>query len=293
MTNPIKIETLPGDEARRLLAKVEDRDEVAAFSEQFLAGLNDARVAHTHLTHRAGDQLVGIAAIAGDSSVEMAVDPDFRRGGIGSALMAAVFEHAPGAGFWAHGDLPAAQALAARRGLSPTRELLVMEISGAALEEVAHATIPEGFEALSYSDAVARWGRAGVESAWLRANNEAFEWHPEQGGWDEERLHRAMEAEWFDPEGVRFLYEGESLAGFHWTKMHPDGTGEVYVVGLDSSYRRKGLGDPLLRIGLEFLAGRGSSQVKLYVEADNGPAVKRYENLGFVTAERHVVYRET
>ena len=106
-----------------------------------------------------------------------------------------------------------------------------------------------------------------------------------------ERLHRAMEAEWFDPAGVQLLYEGEQLAGFHWTKRHPDGTGEVYVVGLASRHRGEGMGGPLMQMGLNHLVVEGSPQVILYVEADNVPAVKRYLQLGFKVDESHVVYK--
>ena len=49
MTNKIAEVTLPGDSARSLLTTVEAHDKVAAFSEQFLAGLDDARLEHTHL----------------------------------------------------------------------------------------------------------------------------------------------------------------------------------------------------------------------------------------------------
>ena len=106
-----------------------------------------------------------------------------------------------------------------------------------------------------------------------------------------DRLHRGMEAEWFDPDGVRLLYDGATLAGFHWTKRHPDGTGEVYVVGLASRYRGEGMGGPLMRVGLEYLIGVGSPQVILYVESDNEAAVKRYRQLGFEIREQHVVYK--
>ena len=62
------------------------------------------------------------------------------------------------------------------------------------------------------------------------------------------------------------------------------------MVGLSSACRGEGLGVPLLQMGLKHLVERGSSQVILYVEADNAPAVKRYRETGFTVAESHVVY---
>ncbi|SDL91694.1 mycothiol synthase [Corynebacterium mycetoides] len=302
MTNRITEVKLPGDTVRGMLERVQANDGVEAFSEQFLAGLDDARLAHTHFAYRSGDgdgdgdgdgSVLGLASLAPDGSAELAVDPDHRGGGIGTALVGAVLERRDDAGLWAHGNLPAARALAAELGFVVVRELLVMSVDGDALRGAAEVPeLPEGYTATNYTEATRRWGRADVERAWLKANNDAFSWHPEQGGWDEARLHAGMEAEWFDPDGVLLLYHGEELAGFHWTKVHPDGTGEVYVVGLDSGYRRKGLGDPLVRIGLAHLVRRGAQQVKLYVEADNEPAVARYEALGFHTAESHVVYQK-
>ena len=95
--------------------------------------------------------------------------------------------------------------------------------------------------------------RPGVdEEAWLTVNNRAFDWHPEQGGWDEATL-KAREAEpWFDPNG--FLLHDEvvdghpRLAGFCWTRVHADHDpplGEIYVVAVDPDFQGRGLGSPL------------------------------------------------
>ena len=64
----------------------------------------------------------------------------------------------------------------------------------------------------------------------------------------------------------------------------------VNGTGLASAFRGRGLGGPLLRLGLEHMVGKGADRVILYVEADNGPAVKVYEDLGFTVAEEHVVW---
>lgn len=302
MTRTFSPATAPVD-AAALLGAATEHDGVAPLSEQFLAGLDDPSLGHTHTVARDGEQLVGLAAQAPDGGVELVVAPGHRRQGIGRELISLI-DVSLNPSFWAHGNLPGAEATAAALGMRVTRELLVMGIGADALDLGREPQVPEGFEALNYPDAVARFGRREVEQAWLDVNNDAFSWHPEQGGWDVERLHRGMAAEWFDPAGVWFLVDTRAearaessagagapvISGFHWTKRHPDGTGEVYVVGLASSYRGEGMGGPLMDIGLAHLQEQGSQQVILYVEADNKPAVTRYSEIGFTIRERHVVY---
>ena len=288
MTVDIVSATLPETLVRPILDAAQSEDGVAAFSEAFERGLFDDTLNHTHLIAKTGDKTVAVAGIAEDGSTELAVHPEHRRHGYGCALVQAVLERNADAGFWAHGDLPAAQALARDLGMEPVRELLVM---GTALDADVKAEVREGYELVQYPELVSRWGREVVDKQWLEVNNDAFSWHPEQGGWDIAQLHRAMDTDWFDADGVWFLVAGDEIAGFHWTKRHPDGTGEIYVVGLSSKHRGVGMGGPLIQAGLNYLAECGSSQVILYVEGDNEPAVKRYRQLGFDTRERHVVYK--
>jgi len=280
------------DAVRAVLAAASRADGVDAFSEQFLLGLTDARAGHRHLLAVDGEEVLGLAACDG-ASCELVVAPASRRRGVGTALLAAV----DGADVWAHGNLPAAQALAREQGREMTRRLLVMAVEGEALQAAARFEPRDDVEALNMVDSVRRHGRDAVEEAWLAANNEAFSWHPEQGGWDRARLSRAQETEWFAEEDVLFLWDAEEprLAGFHWTKWHTGESpafGEVYVVGLASAFRGRGLGDPLLRLGLAHMVGKGAERVILYVEADNEPAVKVYEALGFHIAEEHAVWSE-
>lgn len=275
-----------------LLAAARAQDGVDALSENFLRGLRDERLGHRHLLREGG-----IAALDGNQ-VELCVHPEARGRGVGRSLITEARSLEPDAEFWAHGNLPAARHLAAEFGMRIVRELLVMELDGEGLVEQSQLSVPEGYEALSLSASQERWGQDLVLDAWLAVNNEAFDWHPEQGGWDRERLARACEAEWFDPQDVLFLWDttgpAPALAGFHWTKWHTEekGLGEIYVIGLARAFQGRGLGTPLLRMGVRRLAqGRGATRVILYVEADNEAATSLYARRGFTEVERHTVYR--
>lgn len=273
------------EQALIMLKEVRAIDGVEALSEQFVRGLAEPGLGHTHYTVSVDGRIVGLAATDGETS-ELAVHPAHRRQGIGRELVDAI----PTNGVWAHGDLPPAQALASSLGLNKTRELLVMAIDGDALREAAVYDNPAGITNSSLKTAPGT--RDEVEGKWLKANNEAFHWHPEQGGWDRNRLTRAQSASWFKESNVLFLWEGDELVGFHWVKKHSDELQEIYVVGLAEAYRGKGLGDPLVRLGLRHMANGGARRVILYVEADNDSAVAAYEKLGFTVAERHVVYEK-
>lgn len=301
----IETKTLPQnpDVAQRveeLATAAEAHDGFAPLSEQFLLGLRDERLGHNHLLAIEDGAVAGVAALDGQT-VELFVDVEHRGRGVGQALVDALPTSPQ---IWAHGNLPAAQALAKRNEMDVVRRLLVMAIEGQDLRaaEDAPATVEE-LEIYTYTESVERFGREHVESEWVRTNNEAFSWHPEQGGWDLERLHRGMEAEWFDPADVLFLWDSSNdshghpvMAGFHWLKWHAEDTpafGEVYVVGLGEDYRGRGLGGPLLSAGLQRMVAKGADKVILYVEADNAPAVKAYERLGFGIAEEHCVWAKS
>ncbi|GAA1473042.1 mycothiol synthase [Corynebacterium felinum] len=252
-------------------------DGVAPLSESYLRRLDQAV-----LLDDAG-VLAGVMITDDDQVAEIVVHPDYRNRGIAQRALAGV------SGVWAHGDLPAAQHVAAKLGLVKTRELVVMSITEPALSAAADVSIPEGMriEHLSGPD-------KELDEKLLKVNNEAFSWHPEQGGWDMQRLEQARDTDWFRFEDVIVVFEDEDLIGFHWTKRHGDlragAKGEVYVVGLADSARGRGLGGVLVSAGLAHLVEQGAREVILYVEKDNQPAVKRYRDMGFEVVERHAVY---
>jgi mycothiol synthase len=65
----------------------------------------------------------------------------------------------------------------------------------------------------------------------------------------------------------------------------------VNSVVVASDVRGRGLGRALTIAGLRTLADAGHTRVELNVRADNAPAVRIYERLGFTTVEEVVTYR--
>ena len=219
-------------------------------------------------------------------AAELVIHPDHRGRGLGLALARALLaEAAPHpVRVWAHGDLPAARALAARAGFSRIRSLWTMHRPLADLPPVP--ALPAGVTIRTFC--------AGAdEAAWLDLNRKAFAHHPEQGAWTAEDLSLREREPWFDPDGFFLAERDGKLAGFHWTKIHgsPPDIGEVYVVGVDPAGQGGGLGRVLTMTGLGYLRSRGLAEVMLYVDEDNAPAIRLYESLGFSHQGTDVMFR--
>ena len=225
---------------------------------------------------------------------ELVVHPEWRRRGLGTALLREMISRAgpDGLQVWAHGRLPAAVVLAERRGLHQVRELRQMHrpLTGAEVEVPPETGVPDDLRLRSF--------RVGEDEAeWLRVNALAFAGYPEQGGWTAEDLRDREQAPWFDPVGFLLLEPVDrpgTIAGYHWTKQHVreggPALGEVHVVGLDPAYQGRGLGRLLTLAGLRYLRSRGLTEVMLYVDGDNAPALATYGRLGFETSLVDVMY---
>jgi mycothiol synthase len=289
-------------EVQALVAAATDVDGTAPLSEHVLLHLRhggDAQAAH--LLARAGDELVGFAhldltdPVAGGAG-ELVVHPAHRRHGVGKQIVQALLDraaHAEGpAGarlrLWAHGEHPGAVALA--NGLGFTQARVLWQMRRSLLAPLAEPHLPEGVRLRPFVV-------GADEPEFLRVNNAAFDWHPEQGGWDLDQVKLREAEPWFDPEGFLLAVNAEDrLLGFHWTKVHGHGAhshepiGEVYVLGVDPSARGLHLGAALTLAGLRHLRDRGLRQVMLYVEADNAAAVRLYRDLGFTRWDTDVSY---
>lgn len=272
------------DAVRRAAEAATAADGVAPLSEAFLLALPQEGA---HLLATDEGRVLGYAQVAPDGSAEAFVEPQERTKGVGTALLESLLERHPEARPWAHGDLPAARSLAGRLGLDVVRELLVLSRPVAGGDEV-DPDLPDGMTHRTFEP-----GRD--EEALLAVNAAAFADHPEQGDLDATGLAERMTQPWFDPEGVILLEDpgsGERLAGFHWTKIDPPGgdVGEVYVLGIHPELHGRGLAGPLTRLGLAHLVRRGVSEVELYVEGDNHPALATYRRSGFGRKAVHVMY---
>jgi mycothiol synthase len=236
--------------------------------------------------------------VAGPSA-EVVVHPDHRGGGLGRLVVRTTLEETGGRlRLWAHGDHPAASALAASMGFTQSRELWQMRRS-------LFAALPAP---VFREDVQVRTFRPGHdEEAWLAVNAEAFRDHPEQGSWTADDLSQRMGESWFDPEGFFLAERDGQLVGFHWTKVHGGHThetsdghthdghghapiGEVYVVGVRPSQQGTGLGKALTIVGLAHLRQLGLPDAMLYVDGDNEAAIRLYSGLGFTRWETDVMF---
>lgn len=279
-----------------LAGRAADADGVEAISEAFRLALTSAHGDVSHIAAYAAESrsedLLGYAAVDSGGSAELVVDPAARRQGVGRALLRALFaSQRLATGVWAHGDLPAAQGLAAAEGLVSTRELHVMARDVAPGDDV-DPVLPEGFSVRVFEP-----GRD--EQAWLEVNGLAFASHPEQGSITLQDLQDRMAQDWFDAAGFLLVEDTtvsddrgqHPLAAFHWTKREPDSrVGEVYVVGVHPAYQGRGLAGPLTGLGTAYLARQGVDTIDLYVDGDNTRALATYRRAGFEDAAIHVVY---
>jgi mycothiol synthase len=262
---------------RELIAAAKEADGIAPVGDQVLRELPHDRTRHLLAVN--GDDVTGYLNLTDEPAMaELVVHPDARRRGIGSAMVrTGLAEVGDDARIWAHGNQAPARATAAALGLVVVRELLQMRRP---LTDLPPVTLPDGVHITTYA------GPAD-DAELLRVNNAAFAWHPEQSGWTEAGIAERRDEPWFDPAGLFMAFDVNTakLLGFHWTKVHDENLGEVYVVGVDPAAQGRGLGATLTLVGLHHLAERLSDSeqptVMLYVEAENSAAVKTYQRLGF------------
>jgi mycothiol synthase len=256
--------------------------EAPPFSDQTLVDVRAGRATVLTVDH-------GVAVVR-DGELELVVAQEARGQGIGTALVTQALALGGGAAprlAWAHGDHPAARALAKRFGWRAVRTLLQLRapIDGAAPSpDVPSVDVPSGYSLSAF--------RPGTddETDWLALNAAAFAHHPEQGRMTLDDLHAREADAWFSGEDLLLLRDASgTLAGSCWLKVE-DGIGEFYAVAVRPDLQGQRLGGVLMRAGTARLRGRGLSAAALYVEGDNEPALALYRRSGFTQHAIDVQY---
>lgn len=232
-----------------------------------------------------------------------AVDPAYRRRGIGRRLLAAAQDlvrvnaarhetSRPQAfGMFVDEKQVARAALARGDGYEPVRWFFEMERHGIDVDRPEPLSLPEGLELRPASADQAR-------SIW-NADHDAFRDH--WGGWDmsEASFLRWVESPEFQPELFLVAWDGDEIAGAVLSTVYADENEELGLRRgwLDSvftrrAWRGRGLARALIGRSIHLLAGRGLDTAALGVDADNpSGALGLYESCGFVVSSRSAAWR--
>ncbi len=227
-----------------------------------------------------------VATSLNEASATWTIDVSHRRDGteVGAELASALEDIAAAGGgpveLWIHDVDDSADAAATAAGFEAFRDLWQLRCPLPA-EPSTLVTRP-------YTDADA--------DAMIAVNNRAFSWHPEQSGLNRDRLATTMSEGWYNPDGFRIYERDGEILGFCWTKIHTDEDpviGEIFVIAVDPSAHGQGLGSPMTRAGLDWIAAQGIDHAMLYVESDNDAANRVYERIGFAHHRTERAYRRT
>jgi mycothiol synthase len=268
-----------------LIARARAADGQPPFSDQSLV---DLRTGSRTLL-----QLGPSAAIVGQGEAEFVVEPDARGRGAGTAMLERIIAATAGDLLvWAHGDHPAARALAASHRLEAVRTLLQLRAGASGEGPVGpHRDASADETALRRSSPSVRAFRQGRdEDAWVALNAATFSSHPEQGSVTRADLEQLETEPWFDAEDFLVAWDGDRMVGYCWLKIEGS-SGEIYVIGVDPARQGGGLGRALMAAGYARLAARGIRTVHLYVEGDNTAAIALYRSLGFEDDSVDIQYR--
>jgi mycothiol synthase len=230
-----------------------------------------------------------------------AVDPAYRRRGIGSALLAdgerrALASEAARSsprpvslGAWSADGRPGTRLLA-RNGYEVVRWFFDMVRPN--LDDIADVPLPSGFELRPVAP-------EQYPQLW-RANREAFRDH--WGGSDESEaaMHRFFDDPSNDPSLWVIAWDREEIAGGIINAIHGEENdalglrrGWLSSVFTRRPWRRRGLARALIARSLVLLRDRGMTSAALGVDADNpSGALGLYEAAGFAVEERFTAMRK-
>jgi mycothiol synthase len=233
-----------------------------------------------------------------------AVDPAWRRRGIGTALLADAERWQSALASTHETNRPrvlgtfteerneGANALARRAGYEPARWFFDMRRSGLQDELPAIRPMPDGIEVRPVLP-------EQLLQIW-RADIEAFRDHWGGGDDSEEAFRRYQDSPDFDTSLWVVAWDGDEVAAAvvntiyaHENEATGSRRGWLDSVFTRRAWRKRGLASALIARSLHVLAARGMDTAMLGVDADNpSGALRLYESFGFVVTDRGQAWRK-
>ncbi|MFF0338605.1 GNAT family N-acetyltransferase [Kribbella sp. NPDC004875] len=257
-----------------------------------------------------GDRLIGYGIVHVRTAVvdvdrvntEGTIDPEWRRQGLGTALMRWLIGRAGELHTATHPDSPGLVAAGVGSTNVGANQLLrdlgfeearyFFDMRRPLDQPVPNAPVPDGLKLRSYD--------TSYEEALRQAHYEAFSDH---WGWSpptpDEWRSRNVGSRAFRGAQSYYVLDGDTVAayanGYEWeADTEATGIRELYIgqVGTRRAYRGRGLARAALAKLLAKAAEAGYLRASLGVDADNPTgALGLYEGLGFVTHQKFISYQ--
>jgi len=222
-----------------------------------------------------GSELVGILAVGADALI---VAPDYRRKGVGSALVAASRAHFPELELSQWSGSEETAAFLRSVGFELDHYLLRLVRTGTELPPPPH--VPDGFDLIDYDP--------DFFDTYFNLVVTSFADHPTPIHLDESLLLAVHARSDFDPTMIKLIaVEGDRRLPVAFTRIGKAETdsgvvrGRVSLVGVLPEYRGRGFARQLLRWGIRSFLEVGVNEIELEVVATNGRAMPLYESEGF------------